>query len=523
MLGNLGCVGVQGPFHEDRDIVLAAVQQNGIALERAAEPLKADRGIVLAAVQQNGVALRYAAEPLKADRGIVLVAVQQEGTALEYAAKPLKADKDIVLAAVLQEGLALQYAAKLLKADRDIYRDIVLAAVQQNGEALIHAANRLNADRDIVLAAVQQNGKALEYAAKPLKADRDIVLAAVQQNGGALEYAAEPLKADRGIVLVAVQQNGWALQCVTEPLNADRDIVLAAVQQNGGALESAAEPLKSDRDIVLAAVQQHQEGWALDASWSLKTLRSGPNELIYDAHTLHSDASFMLSASRLGVRAHTAVARILGADVLRELEAAASAQPSTSQSPSADEHDGAPVPLARVAEVKHDVDKIDEARYAELRRHYCEAYEEHDAPTLAGTSGARLRHKRKCRARIESDSAGYKALRKRIKQLDCISNHAEVYRLLSLLYEYEVHLAPRGIARPAALGGGAPADEVAEVVDLIGEDEENDIIDVDTYILDVLRDKRDEQQVGGAAGPSSAAPLSAGNADGATRVKQERN
>jgi hypothetical protein len=332
----------------------------------------------------------------------------------------------------------------------------------------------------------------------------------------------------------------------------------------------------------------------------------------------------MLSASRLGVRAHTAVACILGADMLRELEAAASAhdrdltliapatapapapvteleaaasaQPSTSQSPSADEHDGAPVPLARVAprrtrsytqhankqakadkggnkadpiifgdsddddepsartskagdycvdvesqewkppqaapdatpdatperdetEVKHDIDKIDEARYAELRRHYCEAYEEHDAPTLAGTSGARLRHKRKCRARIESDS-GYKALHKMIKQLDRISNHAEVYRLLSLLYEYEVHLAPRGIARPAALGGGAPADEVAEVVDLIGE--ENDIINVDTYILDVLRDKRDEQQVGGAAGPSSSAPLSAGDADGATRVKQER-
>ena len=50
---------------------------------------------------------------------------------------------------------------------------------------------------------------------------------------------------------------------------------------------------------------------------------------------------------------------------------------------------------------------------------------------------------------------------------DCVSS-------LSLLYEYEVHLAPRGIACPVALGGGAPADEVAEVVDLIGE--ENDII-----------------------------------------------
>jgi len=427
----------------------------------------------------------------------VLAAVQQYGFALEYAAESFKADRDFVLAAVQQYGFALEYAAESFKADRDF----VLAAVQQSGFALHYAAESLKADRGIVLAAVQQSGFALHYADESLKADRDVVLAAVQQNGEALQYAAEPLKADRGIVLVAMQQNGLALQCVTDYGEIAADIAadnmaahIAAVAE----LEAAAS--SHDRDLTLIAPAPES---------------------------------------------------------VTELESAASAQPSTSQSSSADEHDGAPVPLARVAprrtrsytqqateqakadkggnkadpiifgdsddetsaEVKHDIDKIDEARYAELRRHYCEAYEEHDAPTLAGTSGARLRHKRKCRARIESDS-GYKALHKMIKQLDRISNHAEVYRLLSLLYEYEVHLAPRGIARPAALGGGAPADEVAEVVDLIGE--ENDIINVDTYILDVLRDKRDEQQVGGAAGPSSAAPLSAGDADGATRVKQER-
>jgi hypothetical protein len=269
------------------------------------------------------------------------------------------------------------------------------------------------------LSHVQQDGLTLgeiwSVGAKgPFNEDRGIVLAAVQQNGEALRYAAEGLKADRGIVLAAVQQNGRALESAAEPLKSDRDIVLAAVQQNGEALEDVAEPLKADKDIVLAAVQQ--EGWVLE----------------YAAESLKADRDIVLAAVQQNGFA---------------LHYAAEPAPDAATPDATPERDE--------TEVKHDIDKIDEARYAELRRHYCEAYEEHDAPTLAGTSGARLRHKRKCRARIESDSAGYKALHKMIKQLDRISNHAEVYRLLSLLYEYEVHLAPRGIARPRGAWWGS--------------------------------------------------------------------
>ena len=44
----------------DREIVLAAVQQNWQALEDADPTMKADREIVLAAVQQTWETLRYA-------------------------------------------------------------------------------------------------------------------------------------------------------------------------------------------------------------------------------------------------------------------------------------------------------------------------------------------------------------------------------------------------------------------------------------------------------------------------------
>ena len=48
--------------------------------------LKLDREIVLAAVQQCGIALKYATAELKLDREIVLAAMAQSGVALEYAA-----------------------------------------------------------------------------------------------------------------------------------------------------------------------------------------------------------------------------------------------------------------------------------------------------------------------------------------------------------------------------------------------------------------------------------------------------
>ena len=100
-----------------RDLVLAAVWQDGMALRYASEELQADREIVLAAVRQDGMALCFASEELQADREIVLAAVQQDGRALCFASAELQAEPDLVLAAVRQDGRALDYASVELLAD----------------------------------------------------------------------------------------------------------------------------------------------------------------------------------------------------------------------------------------------------------------------------------------------------------------------------------------------------------------------------------------------------------------------
>ena len=64
--------------NKNRDEVLAAVKEDGNALEYADESLKKDREIVLAAVKQDGFALQYADASLKKDNEIVMAAIKQD-------------------------------------------------------------------------------------------------------------------------------------------------------------------------------------------------------------------------------------------------------------------------------------------------------------------------------------------------------------------------------------------------------------------------------------------------------------
>ena len=99
--------------NSSRDEVLAAVRQNGYALEYSSDPLRADKKVVLAAVRRNGYALQYALGGLIKDKEVVLAAVNQNCWALGFASEDLRADKEVVLEAVKQDYRALYDALGL--------------------------------------------------------------------------------------------------------------------------------------------------------------------------------------------------------------------------------------------------------------------------------------------------------------------------------------------------------------------------------------------------------------------------
>jgi hypothetical protein len=56
----------------------------------ASDGLQADKDVVLAAVRQNGYSLQFAKEGLQADKEVVLAAVAQDETSFQFASKDLR-------------------------------------------------------------------------------------------------------------------------------------------------------------------------------------------------------------------------------------------------------------------------------------------------------------------------------------------------------------------------------------------------------------------------------------------------
>ena len=97
-------------------------------LQYAKDTVIYDDSIRREAIRKNVYAIEYAAKypyhdlwrEMANDKDIVLAAVNQDWHALKYASPKLRNDRDVVLAAVSQDWRALFYASPELRNDGDI-------------------------------------------------------------------------------------------------------------------------------------------------------------------------------------------------------------------------------------------------------------------------------------------------------------------------------------------------------------------------------------------------------------------
>lgn len=151
--------------------------------------------LVLEAVKNCGLALQYAAEEFRSDKEVVLAAVRENGNALCFARKH-KTDNEVVLEAVKQDGQALMHVVRpWYRRSETTYspsREVVLEAMRTAGGLLAHVNPRFYTDKEVVLAAVKSEWRAARMLmANPsniLATDVDIVLALVKQAGRDLMY-----------------------------------------------------------------------------------------------------------------------------------------------------------------------------------------------------------------------------------------------------------------------------------------------------------------------------------------------
>ncbi|GBR75752.1 hypothetical protein NO2_0395 [Candidatus Termititenax persephonae] len=255
---------------DDREVVLAAVQNNGSALKYASETLRGDKELALLAIEKAIGSVGYLdlvsslSPELLDDKEVVLAAVNRNGIVLRYASETLRGDREVVLAAVNKNGYALEYASETLRGDREI----VLAAVNRNGTVLQYASETLRGDKELALLAIE---KVSEYdsisnlvrsLSPELLDDRDVMLAAmnINKNGSLLKYASETLRGDKELALLAIEK---AIVCVDDlvsslspELRNNREVILAAVSKDGYALKYASETLRGDKELALLAIEK---------------------------------------------------------------------------------------------------------------------------------------------------------------------------------------------------------------------------------------------------------------------------
>jgi len=238
------------PYKNDKEIVMAAVKENGKALRHASEELQADKKIIMQALKKDGRALLFASKSLKADKEVVMEAVKQDGHSFEYASKELRSDKEVVMEAVKQQGRSFEYASKELQADKDV----VIATIKSGYPDVLRyhseITKKLRADKEVMMAAVKKNGEVLYSAHPKLKSDKELVMAAINKDGHNLYYASPALKADKKIVMEAIKKRATALEFAAKELKSDKELVMMAVKKNRNALKYASKKLQADQELI---------------------------------------------------------------------------------------------------------------------------------------------------------------------------------------------------------------------------------------------------------------------------------
>ena len=132
---------VSEEFRKNKDFVLEAIKNTPKAYEYIDSSLKDDKSIALEVAKlPNGI--NFLDKKFYSDKDIILAAVKADGMALRFADKELKKDAEVVLTAISQNGMALGFADDIFKNNLEY----LIIAMSNNYKACKFAGEELTKD-----------------------------------------------------------------------------------------------------------------------------------------------------------------------------------------------------------------------------------------------------------------------------------------------------------------------------------------------------------------------------------------
>ena len=220
-------------YENDKTVVLAAVNVNGMLLEQASDHLKGDFDVVRAAVFQDGYAIQFASKSLKEKKAIINAAVKSNGYALEF----VKSNNFKILEIALERNPASIRYINFDEIDFGFWN-----------------ISNFGVQKLVKLSLEDGNGYNLQYAPKYYQNKQSIVRLALE-NIGSLENASLRLRNHKKTVRFAIEQNPNNFQFASIRLRRNKDFVKWCVEIDYRTFKYASYQLKSDIDFVKSLIQ----------------------------------------------------------------------------------------------------------------------------------------------------------------------------------------------------------------------------------------------------------------------------
>ena len=224
-----------------------------------------DKEIVLATVEQNGLALEFASENLKNNQELVLAAAKSSVFifAQPYVPKTFVKNREFILNLIENKVNVLRYASKTLQSDREV----VHASVKNIGATTLeNASDELKSDKKFIMRVIIYDGwRVYAFISENLRNDKDcknalwtITNPTHWMRSGLPELLkSEDFAEDRGYMMHLIKEcSVHTFEQFSEKFRDDDEIATAAVTKQGSMIEHASERIRNTKSIALLALRR---------------------------------------------------------------------------------------------------------------------------------------------------------------------------------------------------------------------------------------------------------------------------
>lgn len=258
---------LKGDLKNNKNIALAAVTGDGMALSIVNKIFRADAEVVLASIKAGG-SFAFADISLKSDVEFVKKIIAINVSAIKYISDELKNNKEIAIASVGSSASTIKYLNKKFWSDHDVLKVLLTTGLinDSNPTILEFIPQKYRDNKELVLELLKKNGYELKFVSDRLKEDYECLLAACLNTHFSLRYCPLKLLSDFNffIKLLNDTKKSNILQFFSDQIKDNEEALLECAKydylnslegKGGAVIKFASDRLKNSKAFIINFIE----------------------------------------------------------------------------------------------------------------------------------------------------------------------------------------------------------------------------------------------------------------------------